>query len=69
MTATLPDVAARKGEPAELSAEQQVVVAELVRQAREKGLCLTGPDGLLKAAHEDCHRVRSAGGDDRSPGR
>jgi transposase-like protein len=24
------------------------VAAELVRQAREKGLSLTGPDGLLK---------------------
>ena len=44
MTATLPDVAAKKKEPAELSAEQQVA-AELVRQAREKGLALTGPEG------------------------
>src|SRR6185437_613898 len=47
MTATLPDMAAKKKEPAEQSAEQQVA-AELVRQAREKGLSLTGPDGLLK---------------------
>jgi putative transposase len=47
MTATLPDVSAKTKEPAELSAEQQVA-AELVRQAREKGLSLTGPDGLLK---------------------
>ena len=47
MTATLPDMAAKKKEPAEQSAEQQVV-AELVRQAREKGLSLTGPEGLLK---------------------
>ena len=46
MTATLPDVAAKKIK-AEPSAEQQVA-AELVRQAREKGLSLTGPDGLLK---------------------
>src|SRR5215468_12453051 len=45
MTATLPDVAARKKQ--EPTAEQQVA-AELVRQAREKGLSLTGPDGLLK---------------------
>src|SRR6476661_4351450 len=47
MTATLPDMAAKKKEPAPLSPEQQVA-AELVRQAREKGLALTGPDGLLK---------------------
>jgi len=47
MTATLPDMAAKKKEPAEQSAEQQVA-AELVRQAREKGLSLTGPEGLLK---------------------
>src|SRR6478752_2221025 len=47
MTATLPDMAAKKKEPAPLSPEQQVA-AELVRQAREKGLALTGPGGLLK---------------------
>jgi hypothetical protein len=45
MTATLPDVAAKKKQ--EPTAEQQVA-SELVRQAREKGLSLTGPDGLLK---------------------
>jgi putative transposase len=45
MTATLPDVAAKK--KLEPTAEQQVA-AELVRQARERGLSLTGPDGLLK---------------------
>jgi len=46
MTATLPGVAAKKKD-AEQSAEQQAA-AELVRLAREKGLSLTGPDGLLK---------------------
>jgi hypothetical protein len=46
MTATLPDVAAKK-EQAEQSAEQQAA-AELVRLAKEQGLSLTGPDGLLK---------------------
>jgi hypothetical protein len=45
MTATLNDVAKKKaGEP---SAEQQAA-AELVRLAKEQGLSLTGPDGLLK---------------------
>ena len=46
MTATLDAMAKRKP-PAELSAEQQAA-AELVRMAKEKGLSLTGPDGLLK---------------------
>ena len=46
MTATLDDVTPRKRK-AEPSAEQQTA-AELVRLAREQGLSLTGPDGLLK---------------------
>src|SRR5690348_3021246 len=46
MTATLPDVAAKKKQ-AEQSAEQQAA-AELVRLAKEQGLSLTGPEGLLK---------------------
>ena len=46
MTATLDDVAPRKKRP-EPSAEEQAA-AELVRLAREQGLSLTGPDGLLK---------------------
>ncbi len=45
MTATLNDVAKKK--PAEESAEQQAA-GELVRLAKEQGLSLTGPDGLLK---------------------
>ncbi len=45
MTATLNDVTKRK--PAEVSAEQQAA-AELVRMAKEQGLSLTGPDGLVK---------------------
>jgi putative transposase len=45
MTATLNGVTKKKaGEP---SAEQQAA-AELVRLAKEQGLSLTGPDGLLK---------------------
>jgi hypothetical protein len=46
MTATLDAVAKKKEsrpEPAELQAAR-----ELVRQAKEQGLSLTGPDGLLK---------------------
>lgn len=45
MSGTLPDVAAKKKH--EESAEQQAA-AELVRRAKQQGLSLTGPDGLLK---------------------
>src|SRR5882757_1723999 len=45
MTATLNGVAKKKTD--EQSAEQQAAV-ELVRLAKEQGLSLTGPDGLLK---------------------
>jgi putative transposase len=45
MTTTLNDVAKKKAD--EQSAEQQAAV-ELVRLAKEQGLSLTGPDGLLK---------------------
>jgi putative transposase len=47
MTATLDDVATRKKDKPEPSAEQKAA-EELVRRAREQGLSLTGPDGLLK---------------------
>jgi putative transposase len=50
MTATLQGVTAKKTKP-ELSAEA-VAARELVRQAREQGLSLTGPDGLLKQLHK-----------------
>jgi transposase-like protein len=46
MTATLDDVTPRRKKP-EPSAEEQAA-AELVRLAKEQGLSLTGPDGLLK---------------------
>jgi putative transposase len=46
MTATLGGVTTRK-QPAEASAEAGAA-RELVRLAREQGLSLTGPDGLLK---------------------
>jgi transposase-like protein len=45
MTTTLNDVAKKKAD--DQSAEQQAAV-ELVRLAKEQGLSLTGPDGLLK---------------------
>src|SRR5215469_12805868 len=45
MTATLPDVTPRK-KPA--SSPELDAAKELVRLAKEQGLSLTGPDGLLK---------------------
>src|SRR5215470_1911247 len=46
MTATLDDVTKKKTRR-EPTAEEKVA-EELVRRAREQGLSLTGPDGLLK---------------------
>jgi putative transposase len=46
MTATLPDVAAKRTQGEE-SAEEQATI-ELVTQAKEKGLSRTSPGGLLK---------------------
>ena len=46
MTATLDAVTRKKAGP-EASAEQQLA-QELVARAREQGVSLTGPDGLLK---------------------
>ena len=46
MTATLNDQTRRRKRP-EPSAEAKAA-AELVRAAKEQGLSLTGPDGLLK---------------------
>src|SRR5215469_872653 len=46
MTATLDDVTNRKRKPEPTAAEE--VAAELVARAREQGVSLTGPDGLLK---------------------
>src|ERR1700759_4517898 len=47
MTATLDAVASKKKDKPEPSAEQRAA-EELVRRAREQGLSLTGPDGLVK---------------------
>ena len=44
MTETLETVTKKKPEPT----AEQAAAEELVRQAREQGLSLTGPDGLLK---------------------
>jgi putative transposase len=47
MAETLDGMTARKSKKGELSAEEAAAI-ELVRRAREQGLSLTGPDGLLK---------------------
>jgi hypothetical protein len=67
MTPTLGDVTPCKKKP-EPSAEEQAAV-ELVRLAKDQGLSLTGPDGLLKqltktvletALNEEMTRCRTA---------
>lgn len=65
MTATLNDVMKKKR--AEESAEAQVA-AELVRLAKEQGLSLTGPDGLLKQLMKIGSGDLVARGDDRASG-
>ena len=47
MTATLNDVNSNNEKKPEPSAEE-IAARELVRLAKEKGLSLVGPDGLLK---------------------
>ena len=47
MTATLNEVNSKNEKKPETSAEETAAV-ELVRIAKEQGLSLTGPDGLLK---------------------
>src|ERR1700747_2572842 len=47
MPATRDSVAARKKDKPEPAAEQKLA-EELVARAREQGVSLTGPDGLLK---------------------
>src|ERR1700746_1897819 len=44
MNATLEDVTKKKQEPT----AEELAAAEMVRRAREQGLSLTGPDGLLR---------------------
>ena len=44
MNATLEDVTKKKQEPT----AEELAAEEMVRRAREQGLSLTGPDGLLK---------------------
>ena len=44
MNATLEDVTKKRPEPT----AEQLAAEEMVRRAREQGLSLTGPDGLLK---------------------
>jgi type III secretion system FlhB-like substrate exporter len=47
MNATLETMAARKKDKPEPTAQQKLA-EELVARAREQGVSLTGPDGLLK---------------------
>src|SRR6201982_2535222 len=48
MTATLDGLAARKRKDRPEPTAEQKLAEELVARAREQGVSLTGPDGLLK---------------------
>src|ERR1700745_1215622 len=48
MTATLDGLAARKRKNRPEPAAEQKLAEELVARARDQGVSLTGPDGLLK---------------------
>ena len=61
---TLDVVPKKKPEP---SAEE-TAAKELVRLAREQGLSLTGPDGLLKQFTKIGAGDGAERGDDRAPG-
>ena len=61
---TTLEIVPKKNKP-EPSAEE-LAAKELVRVAREQGLSLTGPDGLLKQFQERA-RDRPERGDDRAP--
>ena len=63
MNATLEDVTKKRPEPT----AEEVAAQELVRQAREQGLSLTGPDGLLRQLSSRCWRRREPRAD-RAPG-
>ncbi len=52
-------------EDRELSLAELAAVEDLVRQARQAGIALTGPDGLLKAMTKTV--IEAAGGDRRPP--
>ena len=63
MTTTLSDMTAKK--QSEPSAEE-LTASELVRLAKEQGLSLTGPDGLLKQFTKNVLETTQRG-DDRAP--
>jgi putative transposase len=66
MTATLDGVANRKDEP-EPTAEQKLA-EELVARAREQGVSLTGPEGLLKQLTKTVLETAAAAGVAAAPG-
>jgi len=66
MTATLDDVATRKRKDKPEPTAEQKLAEELVARAREQGVSLTGPDGLLKQLTKTVQTVRPLY--DRRPG-
>jgi putative transposase len=68
MTDTIDDVAAKAGrqEPVEPAIDKQSVAEQLVAQAREKGIELVGPNGLLSQLTKRVFETALGGRDERS---
>jgi hypothetical protein len=64
MDTTLNSMATKKPDPW----AEEVAARELVRLAREQGLSLAGPYGLLKGVHQERAGGGAERGDDRAPG-
>ena len=67
MTDTINDVTVQTGaqdEPAVAAIDEQGVAEQLVAQAREKGIELSGPGRVVEPAHETGAGDRARGGDE-----
>ena len=64
MNATLEDVTRKKQEPT----AEAIAAEEMARRAREQGLSLTGPDGLLKQLTKTVLETALNQESDRAPG-
>ena len=67
MAATLEAVPSTKTVEKLTEKSDAEAARELVRMAKEQGLSLTGPDGLLKHVHQERDRDRPGRGIDRAP--
>lgn len=67
-SARLDGVSEPPPEPAELDKAQREAIAQMVRRAKDAGIALTGPDGLLKALTAQVVEAGPRRRDERTPG-